>query len=182
MSPSKFSLGLFDHFTLFERDPNASVCHFCLKLMATRSVVDSKRLIYRDHLAGERGAGSPGSDGASPYIAFSAWRVVLTKLPFVFVNVLASAIRARALIVLRSAQSIRSGGWRPALDRYPHENIHETRPDRASAGHAQIARPIRGRGADRPDSSGRCSRAAAKVPGKPAGASALFPNQPGIRP
>src|ERR1700733_11759969 len=104
------------------------------------------------------------------------------KLTFVFVNVLAPAIRARALTVSRSAQSIRSGGWRPALDRYPHENIHGTRPDRASAGHPQIAGPFRGRGAGRPDLPGRCSRAGAKVPGKPAGASALFPNQPGIRP
>jgi hypothetical protein len=39
--------------------------------MATRSVVDSKRLIYRDHLAGELDAGSPGSDGASPYPSFA---------------------------------------------------------------------------------------------------------------
>jgi hypothetical protein len=45
MSPSKFSLGLFDHFTLFERDPNASVCHFCLKLklMAERMVAVTRR-------------------------------------------------------------------------------------------------------------------------------------------
>jgi hypothetical protein len=116
-----------------------------------------------------------------PY-KFPALRIIITKLTFVFVNALESAIRKRALILLRSAQSIRFGGWPQALDRYPHENIHETRPDRASAGHAQIACPFRGRGAARPGSPGRCSRAGPKVPGKPAGVSALFPNQPGIRP
>jgi hypothetical protein len=67
MSPPTFSL---DYLTISRR-PNKirRICHFCLKLMATRSVVDSKRLIYRDHLAGERDAGSPGSVELRPTCA-----------------------------------------------------------------------------------------------------------------
>jgi hypothetical protein len=71
--PQKFSFGLFGYFDI-SRCPNKvrvlGSAIFCL-MPTARGFSRFERLICGGNIAGECDAGSPGSDGASPYLSFT---------------------------------------------------------------------------------------------------------------